>query len=221
MKTLKELTWEHQKEKAENQFFINTIMSGQINPEIYAIYLFNQHQCYNVLESIAMSEGIFDDMPELRRAPFIKADFDELWTYKWKPAIMDSTKNYLEHCKENLMDNPDKITAHIYVRHMGDLSGGQIIKPKVPGQGTYYNFNIRYVEGRNQPYKNIKELEEALILKVNSYQKYSDQSTLTENINSVVYEARMCFGFTTELFKDMQKFIKNNETRFGNGLSTK
>jgi heme oxygenase len=217
MKTLKELTWEHHKE-AERQHFVKTLMSGKINPEIYAVYLFNQHQCYNIVESLAMSEGILDDMPELRRAKFIKADFDELWTYKWQPAMMTSTKKYLDHCNENLMDNPDKIAAHIYVRHMGDLSGGQMIKSKVPGQGTYYNFNIRYVEGRRQLYKNIKELEEALKVKVNSYQKYSDQSTLTENINSVVYEARMCFGFATELFKDMQKFIKDNEKRFGDGL---
>ena len=216
MKTLKELTWEHHKE-AERQQFVKTIMSGKINPEIYAIYLYNQHQCYNMLEALAMSEGIFDDMPELRRAPAIKADFDELWTYNWQPVKMESTSKYLEHINKNLMDNPEKIAAHIYVRHMGDLSGGQMIKRKIPGQGKYYQFNIRYVEGRNQPYKNIKELKEALRLKVDSYQKYSDRSTLTENVNNVVYEARLCFGFATDLFKDMHNFIKQNEKRFCDG----
>jgi heme oxygenase len=216
MKTLKELTWEHHKE-AERQQFVKTIMSGKINPEIYAIYLYNQHQCYNMLEALAMSEGIFDDMPELRRAPAIKADFDELWTYNWQPVKMESTSKYLEHINKNLMDNPEKIAAHIYVRHMGDLSGGQMIKRKIPGQGKYYQFNIRYVEGRNQPYKNIKELKEALRLKVDSYQKYSDRSTLTENVNNVVYEARICFGFATDLFKEMFNFIKQNEKRFGDG----
>lgn len=216
MKTLKELTWEHHKE-AERQQFVKTIMSGKINPEIYAIYLYNQHQCYNMLEALAMSEGIFDDMPELRRAPAIKADFDELWTYNWQPVKMESTSKYLEHINKNLIDNPEKIAAHIYVRHMGDLSGGQMIKRKIPGQGKYYQFNIRYVEGRNQPYKNIKELKEALRLKVDSYQKYSDRSTLTENVNNVVYEARLCFGFATDLFKDMHNFIKQNEKRFCDG----
>jgi heme oxygenase len=216
MKTLKELTWEHHKE-AERQQFVKTIMSGKINPEIYAIYLYNQHQCYNMLEALAMSEGIFDDMPELRRAPAIKADFDELWTYNWQPVKMESTSKYLEHINKNLIDNPEKIAAHIYVRHMGDLSGGQMIKRKIPGQGKYYQFNIRYVEGRNQPYKNIKELKEALRLKVDSYQKYSDRSTLTENVNNVVYEARLCFGFATDLFKAMFNFIKQNEKRFGDG----
>ena len=59
----------------------------------------------------------------------------------------------------------------------------------------------------------MQELKEALRTKVNSYQKYSDQSTLTENVNNVVYEARQCFGFATDLFKDIQKFIEQNEKR--------
>ena len=35
MKTLKELTWEHHKE-AERQEFVKILMSGKINPELYA-----------------------------------------------------------------------------------------------------------------------------------------------------------------------------------------
>ena len=27
-----------------------------------------------------------------------------------------------------ILDDPEKLMAHIYVRHMGDLSGGQMIK---------------------------------------------------------------------------------------------
>ena len=42
MKTLKELTWEHTKE-AERQGFVKILMSGKIHPEVYANYLFNQH----------------------------------------------------------------------------------------------------------------------------------------------------------------------------------
>jgi heme oxygenase len=30
--------------------------------------------------------------------------------------------------------------AHLYVRHMGDLYGGQMIKKKVPGSGKFYEF---------------------------------------------------------------------------------
>ena len=70
MKTLKELTWEHHKE-AERQHFVKVLMSGKILEEVYAVYLYNQHQAYNILEAVAMADGFFDDMPQLRRAPEI------------------------------------------------------------------------------------------------------------------------------------------------------
>ena len=57
MKTLKELTWEHHKE-AERQKFVKVLMSGKIIPEIYAIYLANQHKTYDVLEAMAMEKMV-------------------------------------------------------------------------------------------------------------------------------------------------------------------
>ena len=42
MSNLKELTWEHHK-NAERQDFVKVLMSGNISPELYATYLYNQH----------------------------------------------------------------------------------------------------------------------------------------------------------------------------------
>ena len=78
-------------------------MSGKINPEIYAIYLANQHKTYDVLEAMAMADGLLDDMPEIRRAPHIKKDFDELWTYGWAPPIFPTTEKYIKYVAETLM----------------------------------------------------------------------------------------------------------------------
>jgi heme oxygenase len=39
-----------------------------------------------------------------------------------------------------IMHDRDKIMAHIYTLHMGDLSGGQMIRKKVPGEGRMYQF---------------------------------------------------------------------------------
>jgi heme oxygenase len=35
------------------------------------------------------------------------------------------------------------LLAHIYIRHFGDLYGGQIIKKAVPGSGKMYEFEDR------------------------------------------------------------------------------
>ena len=46
-----------------------------------------------------------------------------------------------------------------------------------------------------------------------------DTGSDLKNVNNVVYEARQCFGFATDLFKEMLQFIKNNEKRFGDGTT--
>ena len=218
MKTLKELTWEHHKE-AERQGFVKILMSGKIHPEVYANYLFNQHKCYNILEPLAMAEGLLDKFPFIRRAPAIKADFDELWTYAHQPMMMESTRKYVDYANKELMDCPEKIMAHIYVRHMGDLSGGQMIKRKVPGLGKYYEFKFNKNPEHGITYKDTNEIKEALRLAVDSHYVYNDASDKDKNVNNVVYEARHCFGFATDLFKEMLQFIKNNEKRFGDGTT--
>ena len=46
--SLKDLTWDHHK-NAERQEFVKVLMSGKINPELYATYLWNQHKKYDYL----------------------------------------------------------------------------------------------------------------------------------------------------------------------------
>ena len=41
----------------------------------------------------------------------------------------------------SIKDDADKLMAHVYVRHMGDLSGGQMIAKRVPGEGRMYKFD--------------------------------------------------------------------------------
>lgn len=178
MTTIKELTWEHHK-NAERQEFVKVLMSGSIDPKLYATFLYNQHPCYNILETVAMSHGLLDDIPEVRRAPQIHADFMELWTDKEKaPVLLESTNRYMMHIK-HIMSDPHKLMAHIYVRHMGDLSGGQMIKKKVPGKGTMYDFNGE-----------IKDIKERIRAKLDD--------TMAE-------EAKLVFEFATDTFKELME----------------
>ena len=138
MSNLKELTWEHHKD-AERQDFVKVLMSGKINPKFYATYLWNQHKKYDLIEAIAKSHGLFADVPMLPRKLAIEKDFLELWEDNAPPTILPSTKDYIAHVK-NIIPDSDRVMAHLYVLHMGDLSGGQMIKKKVPGEGRMYQF---------------------------------------------------------------------------------
>lgn len=177
---LKELTWEHH-QNAERQEFVKVLMSGSIDKELYARYLFNQFPCYEILEVMGQRHQLFESFPAALRNRRILNDYMELWPKdKNPPQVCESTKKYLLHLK-GIMDDPNKLMAHIYVRHMGDLSGGQMIKKKVPGSGTYYEFD-----------GDIKDLKERI------REKCSDD---------MAEEAKICFDFATDLFKDMMQYV--------------
>ena len=181
MYDIKDLTKEiHQ--SAERQEFVKTLMSGTIHPELYACYLYNQLQCYSELEKWAMHNGLFRHTPGLQRAENIHKDFTKLWTKSYKPIITQSTKEYVEHIN-TITDDPEKLYAHIYVRHLGDLSGGQMIAKKVPAK-RYYDFGANGKEWKRIVKENINYY-------LNAYEK------------NVLPEAKLCFNYAIRLFGEM------------------
>ena len=182
MLDIKELTMQHHK-NAERQDFVRVLMSGQIDEKLYATYLYNQLQCYSVLEKYGLHNSLFRDTPGLLRAEHIHYDYRNLWTdIGLPPEITQSTKDYIEHI-ESIQDEAMKLYAHIYVRHMGDLSGGQMIAKKVPGAGTMYQFD-----------------EDVNVLKERIRERLDD---------SMAEEAKIAFDFATKLFKQLTEDSKN------------
>ena len=175
--SLKDLTYE-QHRKAETRPFVKVLFSGNVNPKLYAAYLKNQHPMYEILEVCAMPHGIFSDLPEIRRAPAILEDFTELWGAENTelPTMCPVVDEYIKYIL-SIKDDPKKLLAHIYTRHMGDLSGGQMIAKRVPGSGKYYQFG-------DEPEK----IKEALRTKLD---------------DSLADEAKVAFEFATKLFEQM------------------
>jgi heme oxygenase len=184
---IKELVWEEHK-NAERQEFVKTLMSGTIDKKLYASYLYNQLQCYAELEKWGHHNGLFRHTTNLPRAEYIHRDYLKLWTdVGMPPEITQSTKEYVEHIK-TITDDPEKLYAHIYVRHLGDLSGGQMIRKKVPVK-RYYDFGPD-----EQEYKRL--VKETINNYLNAYEK------------NVVVEAKLCFNYATRLFGEMNDLGK-------------
>ena len=183
MLDIKELTMEHHKD-AERQGFVKILMSGEIDHKLYATYLYNQAQCYSVLEKYGLHNSLFRDTPNLLRTEHILYDFNSFGIET--PEITDSTKQYIQHI-ESIQDEAMKLYAHIYVRHMGDLSGGQMIMKRTPGPNRYYKFKHKEVGD----YKRI--VKETINTYLNVYE------------HSVLPEAKFCFQSATNLFKEMKE----------------
>ena len=179
--SLRELTHEAHK-NAERQEFVKILFSGKINPKLYATFLKNQHPSYEILEVCAMPHQLLHGLPDIRRAPAILADFEELWNDEEDgvPKIMPTTERYIKHII-SIKDDPKKLMAHLYVRHMGDLAGGQMIAKKVPGSGRMYQF------------------ADPETLKAAIRERISDD---------MADEANICFSFATDLFRDMLELVE-------------
>jgi len=186
MLDIKELTMKHHKD-AERQDFVKILMSGEIDHKLYATYLYNQAQCYSALEKYGLHNSLFRDTPNLLRTEHILYDYRSLWSqFGAPPKVTQSTKDYIEHI-ESIKDEAMKLYAHVYVRHMGDLSGGQMIMKRTPGPNRYYKFKHKEVGD----YKRI--VKETINTYLNVYE------------HSVLPEAKFCFQSATNLFKEMKE----------------
>ena len=140
MSTLKELTAEVHAE-AESQPFIKSIFSGNVDKEKYRDYVFQLIHLYGVLEALGDAHNIFEGMEDLKRANAAQRDWSELC--EGIPTtvfnIKQSTLNYLQYL-DSIKDDHKKLLAHVYVRHMGDMFGGQQLAKLTPGNGHMYKF---------------------------------------------------------------------------------
>ena len=186
-----ELTWEYHK-NAERQDFVKILMSGVIDPRLYATYLYNQLACYSKLEEYCLESSLFMDTKNLPRAPHIHYDYTHLWTdIGSPPELTESTKAYVEHL-DTIRGENEKLYAHVYVRHLGDLSGGQMIMRKTPGPNRYYIFK----------HGEIKEYKRIVKERVESYLNLYEVNVLPEAI--------FCFESATKLFKEMYDLGKTD-----------
>ena len=127
---------------AERTAFAKLLLSGKISNDQYAQYLYQMLDVYSVLEHLAAAHGLLEGLHGLPRAKGIYLDLQELRTPEMKLTTLPSTTAYIEYLKE-LAADPERaklLLGHVYVRHMGDLFGGQMIKSRVPGSGKFYEF---------------------------------------------------------------------------------
>ena len=139
-------------QNAERTEFAREMMSGNMSQEKYKTFLWNIYLVYDLLEDVAASMGAFgpmdpsmpeDDLPldGLKQADDILADFKELGgDVDNPPATVQATEDYRNHIIKDIQHDRQRLMTHIYVNHMGDLSGGQMLAKKIPGSGKMYKF---------------------------------------------------------------------------------
>ena len=117
---------------AERSGVMRNLLRGKISREKYVALLQNLAVLYEALESeldLHRADAALRqvDWNLLRRLPSLRHDIEALG--KDLPSdIKPSTMTYVAHLHEIGKSSPGLLFAHAYLRYLGDLYGGQIIK---------------------------------------------------------------------------------------------
>lgn len=184
--SLKDLTRDKH-EMAETKPFVSRLLSKDIEPQVYYVYLLNQYYIYReleerlplkmlALEDIARSNCMLSDLVELEQKYKFKRD---------KELIMRSTVEYIAHVHRSITQNPRGLLAHLYVRHFGDMFGGAIISK-----------NLTFSSRKTYEFTN----KSNLITKV--------RALLDDDMAD---DARDCFDWAMSLFDDLEEWHDKSE----------
>lgn len=138
---------------AERSPFMVALMKGDLPSEAYFDYIGQLAPIYEAIEKWNGTLPFFDR--RLDRFERIIADLEYVGTR----IVCDETIEYVKHIKKIIKSKDEvRLTAHHYVRYLGDLSGGQAIGALVarnlsipPNFLSFYDFDdigdrVRYKE---------------------------------------------------------------------------
>lgn len=117
---------------------MHELLSGRLARTGYAHLLRNLHALYATLEAALQRHCTRFDLaplalPELPRRPALEADLRVLHGADWAEALplTATAQAYAKHLDALADSAPGLLAAHVYVRYLGDLHGGQILARRI------------------------------------------------------------------------------------------
>ncbi|MBX3599115.1 MAG: biliverdin-producing heme oxygenase [Rubrivivax sp.] len=113
--------------EAERSGLMAALLRGQVGRAAYCALLRNLHAIYAVLEP-ANDAALVD--PALHRADALAQDLAHLHGPRWREqlALAAATQAYVERLQALVQGRSRALAAHAYVRYLGDLHGGQVLR---------------------------------------------------------------------------------------------
>ena len=193
---------------AERSAFMRTLLRGQMSLPAYVALLRNLHAIYAALEPALLRHAQRPAiapvlLPALWRVQSLEADLDTLHGPSWAAniALQPATVAYVNRVRELDASAPDLLLAHAYVRYLGDLSGGQMLRrivaasmPVPEGRGTaFYEFgDAEQTHALTQAFRN------------GLARVVADPAT----VSALAAEARRAFELHSRLFDELARAFK-------------
>ncbi|MFD3811193.1 heme oxygenase (biliverdin-producing) [Rhodococcus sp. NPDC058639] len=192
--------------ETENSVFVSELLAGKLTAEAHAELTAQLWFLYDALERIGRT---YTDDPivgpllsdDLLRIPALEADLDFLIGSDWRSRItpLPATSAYVQRLEQVAASSPEAFVAHHYLRYLGDLSGGQIIRRMLERAYGYERDGLRFYifDGIPKP----KPFKDAYRAKLDAAPLDSDQQ------QAVIDEAILVYGLNRALFQDLAAHI--------------
>lgn len=187
--------------EAERAGIMRELLRGRVTRGGYCALLRNLHALYLTLEANLIRHAAnpaisLISLPVLARAAALASDLESLHGARWEREIPleAAMVRYVERLDDVARTAPRALLAHAYVRYLGDLSGGQIVR-RVTASA------LALTEDLGQAFYRFSEAPEVLAARLRSA---LDSIPLTpEEQARLVDEARLAFRYHIELFKQL------------------
>ena len=199
-------------QRAEKSGIMPALLRGQLGRHSYGLLLRNLQALYAALETALDHNAVSPvvapiRVPALYRSQALRDDLDALQGLDWPALPLTITMvRYVERIEEQSRSRPHLLAAHAYVRYMGDLSGGQILRNIVgrslslpEGTGTAF-YSFAAVTDMAATKAHFRAAIDALPLDA------SDATALTD-------EAIEGFGRHVELFEEIEAIPQGEASR--------
>ncbi|MFZ2172450.1 MAG: biliverdin-producing heme oxygenase [Rhodococcus sp. (in: high G+C Gram-positive bacteria)] len=192
--------------ETEQSGFIGALLAGELNTDGYAELLAQTYLVYRELEDAGRSHA---DSPvaspfladELLRVPSLEADLEFLRGPSWRDTVSASpaTTRYVARLREVAYEWPAGFVAHHYIRYMGDLSGGQIIRRMLERAYGYTTDGLQFYIFAAIPKPKVFK---------DSYRAKLDAAPLSaDDQQRVIDEVNLAYRLNGALFADLEADI--------------
>lgn len=135
--SLKELTKDLH-DQAENTPFMKAVFAKTLPLELWTDWTYQRSLFYGAIEGAADAAGLLDDLPGIRRSFYLYLDYKEMageQKHLFKKSVLEYHKYII-----SLYPDSNRLMAHLYTWHMGDLFGGQMIKQIIDAPHRHLEF---------------------------------------------------------------------------------
>ncbi|MFE3292541.1 heme oxygenase (biliverdin-producing) [Rhodococcus sp. NPDC059234] len=192
--------------QTEQSRFVGDLLAGKLTPAGHAALLAQTYLVYLALEEAGRAQAAHPVAApfigdELLRTEALEADLEFLLGADWRSQVtaLPATARYIERLEEIAFDSPTGFVAHHYIRYMGDLSGGQIIRRMLERAYGYTTDGLRFYI--------FDQIEKPKLYK-DAYRAKLDAAPLSaEDQQHLIDEVNLAYRLNGDLFADLEADI--------------